>query len=68
MERLTIAVEDMACGGCEDTVERALQALNEVNRADADQAADQVTVVAEETVSEADLTTAIRDAGYDVPT
>lgn len=55
----------MACGGCEDTVEDALQALDGVNRVEANHEGDSVEVVADG-VGDADLHAAVEDAGYEV--
>jgi len=66
MDRRTLTVTGMSCGGCEATVENSLLALADVNRAEADHETDTVTVVAGETASDDDLATAVRDAGYEV--
>lgn len=65
MDRRTLTVTGMSCDGCEKNVENSLLALAGVNRADADHEADTVEVVAGETVSDDDLATAVRDAGYE---
>lgn len=66
MERRTIAVSGMSCGGCEQNVENALGTLDGVNRVDADHEGDTVEVVVSDDVSEDELSGAIRDAGYEV--
>jgi copper chaperone CopZ len=58
----TITVEDMSCGGCEQTVEDALEDLPDVESASADRTTDSVTV--EGDADEADLVSAVEDAGY----
>lgn len=65
MERRTLPVDGMACGGCEDNVESALGGLEGVSRVEADSDADTVEVVADESVSEADVRTAVEEAGYE---
>ena len=65
MERETIAVSGMSCGGCEETVENTLRTLEDVRRAEADHEADTVEVVHEQGAGE-DVQTAIERAGYDV--
>jgi len=66
MDRRTISVDGMACGGCEETVENALQGLTDVNRVEADHESSSVEVVASESVGDDELRTTIEDAGYDV--
>jgi len=66
MERRTVSVSGMACGGCEDTVENALQALGGVNRVEADHESDSVDVVTDESVDDDAIRTAVEDAGYEV--
>lgn len=56
----------MACNGCEQNVENALQNINGVTRVDADHEADTVEVVVEDDVADDDLHAAIERAGYDV--
>ena len=65
MERETIAVSGMSCGGCEETVENALRTLEDVRRAEADHETDTVKVVHERGAGE-DVQAAIERAGYDV--
>jgi copper chaperone len=66
MERKTIDVSGMSCGGCEENVENALGTIEGVNRTDADHENDTVEVVVNDQVSEDELDTTIEDAGYDV--
>lgn len=56
----------MACNGCEQNVENALQNINGVTRVDADHEGDTVEVVVEDDVADDDLHAAIERAGYDV--
>jgi copper chaperone len=66
MSRRTISVTDMACTGCEETVEDALEALDGVSSVEADHEADTVEIEADDGVSDDDVAAAIEDAGYDV--
>jgi copper chaperone len=66
MKRETISVSGMSCNGCEQNVENALQNLDGVNRVEADHEGETVEVVANDDVSDDELTAAIRDAGYEV--
>lgn len=66
VERRTIQVDGMSCGGCEDAVENALRTLDGVHRVDANHEAGTVEVATESDVSDDDLGTTIHDAGYGV--
>lgn len=66
MKRETLSVTGMACNGCEQNVENALQNINGVTRVDADHEGDTVEVVVEDDVADDDLHAAIERAGYDV--
>ncbi len=66
MERRTLSVGGMACGGCEDNVENALQGIEGVNRVEADHEGDSVDVVADESVGDDAIRTAVEGAGYEV--
>lgn len=66
MDRRTIAVSGMACGGCESTVESALGELDGVSRVVASHETDSVDVVVEDDLEAATISAAIRDAGYEV--
>ena len=61
MERETIAVTGISCGGCEET----LRTLDDVRRAEADHEVDTVEVGHEQGAGE-DVQTAIERTGYDV--
>jgi len=67
MTRRTVVISGMACGGCEQTVEDALAALDGVIAVEADHERDTVELVAE-SVSEEQIRTAVEDAGYEVTT
>ncbi|MCG1003519.1 MULTISPECIES: heavy-metal-associated domain-containing protein [Halobacterium] len=59
----TITVEGMSCGGCESTVEDALEGVAGVESASADRERDAATVEGD---ADADaLVGAVEDAGYD---
>lgn len=66
MNRQTLSVEGMACDGCEQNVERALQKVEGVTRVTADHEADSVEVVVSDDTAGEELAAAIREAGYDV--
>ncbi|MFB6193741.1 MAG: heavy-metal-associated domain-containing protein [Halobaculum sp.] len=66
MERKTIGVSGMACGGCEQNVETELGRLDGVDRVEADHATDTVEIVTEDTVADSDVTAAVERAGYEV--
>lgn len=59
----TIAVKGMTCGGCENTVETALQNVSGVETATADRTTETVTV--EGTADTKTLIAAVEDAGYE---
>lgn len=67
MERKTVDVTGMSCTGCEQNVESALQNLEDVSRVEADHESQTVEVVVADEVSDDDVTSAIEDAGYEVP-
>lgn len=64
-ERRTVDVTGMSCNGCEQNVEDALEALDGVTRVEADHESDAVEVVADDDVSNDDISNAVRDAGYE---
>ncbi len=59
----TITVEGMSCGGCESTVEDALEGVDGVTDATADREENAATVEGD-AASDA-LVAAVEDAGYD---
>ncbi|MUV61125.1 heavy metal-associated domain-containing protein [Halobacterium sp. CBA1126] len=59
----TITVEGMSCGGCESTVEDALEGVAGVDSASADRERDAATV--EGDADPDALVAAVEDAGYD---
>lgn len=65
MSSKTITVTGMACGGCEDNVETALNALEGVSSVEADNETNSVELVADG-VSDADIRATIEEAGYEV--
>ena len=65
MERRTIAVRGMHCGGCERTLVRAIGALPGVERALADHIAEEVEVQYDPArVTPDELRAAVREAGF----
>jgi copper chaperone CopZ len=55
----------MSCNGCERSVETAVESIEGVDSADADHEGATVEVIADESVSDADLEDAVREAGYE---
>jgi copper chaperone len=66
MSRRTVSVTDMACTGCEENVESALEALDGVSSVEVDHEADTVEIEADDDVSDDEVAAAIEDAGYEV--
>jgi len=67
MERITLRVEGMSCGGCVDSIQKALGAREGVDSAVADLDAKTVTVAYDAAVIQRDgLAQAIEDAGFEV--
>lgn len=64
MEKLVITVDGMTCGGCVNSVERALERVGGVTRARADLARKQAVVEGEH-LDFARLAAALEDAGYE---
>lgn len=59
----TITVTGMSCGGCESTVEEALEGVSGVESATADRESDSATVEGDADVDT--LVSAVSDAGYE---
>ena len=59
----TITVEGMTCGHCEQTVEEALEDVDDVTSATADREAESVTVEGDADTDA--LVSAVDEAGYD---
>ncbi len=67
MTVVTFEVKGMTCGGCVNSVTKALKAVHGVHAADVSLEKQQAVVTfAEEEASVADLKQAVEDAGYDV--
>jgi copper chaperone len=65
MERVTLQVTGMTCGGCETAVKRAVARLEGVSNVTASHTDNQVTVEYDRTlVDRAKITAAITRAGY----
>ena len=60
---ITLTVTGMSCGHCEQTVEEALESIDGVESATADNEADEAVVEGDAPV--ADLVAAVEDAGYE---
>lgn len=61
-----LSVPDMSCGHCKETVEKALLAVDGVERASVDLEAKTVAVDHSDSVSEDVLRSAVTEAGYSV--
>ena len=67
MEKLTLNVEGMTCGGCATSIQNALNSRDGVTSAEADVAAGTVAVEFDSAViRQAALEQAIVDAGFDI--
>jgi copper chaperone len=66
MARKTLSVSGMACNGCEQNVESALEALEGVREVEADHETETVELDIEESVDAAEIDAAIEEAGYEV--
>lgn len=62
----TIRIEGMSCGHCTARVTKALEALAGVSAVQVDLNTNTATIEADASVTDALLTEAIDDAGYDV--
>ena len=60
---VNLTVEGMSCGGCEQTVEKAVTSVSGVTRATVDRTTNQVTVEGDD-LDETALVRAVEDAGY----
>ncbi|ADE36523.1 heavy-metal-associated domain-containing protein [Methanohalophilus mahii] len=65
MEKIDIKVKGMACGHCKMAVEKALQKITSVSKAEVDLEKCEVHVEYEPDISVEDLKKAVRDAGYE---
>lgn len=67
MTTATITVKGMTCGGCVNSVTKALKGVNGVQEANVNLEKGQATVEFDDTKTNVDaLKNAIEDAGYDV--
>ena len=60
---VTLTVEGISCGGCEQTVEKAVTSVSGVTRATGDRTTNQVIVEGED-LDEAIFVRAVEDVGY----
>ena len=60
---VNLTVEGMSCGGCEQTVEKAVTSVSGVTRATVDRTTNQVIVEGDD-LDETALVRAVEDAGY----
>lgn len=65
-ETIDLNVAGMTCGGCEQSIARALSLLDEVESVEADFTTGRVHVTTTAPVERASLEAAVEDAGYDV--
>ncbi|MFC7072438.1 heavy-metal-associated domain-containing protein [Halovenus rubra] len=65
MGQQTYTVTGMSCGGCEENVENSVREINSVSHVDADHENNSVEVIGDG-VSDTDVVTAIKDAGYEI--
>lgn len=67
MQTITISVKGMTCGGCVNSVTKALSAVKGVEKVDVRLEQNQATVTFDEAqVTKDTLRLAVEDAGYDV--
>ncbi len=67
MDTLTLTVTGMSCGGCENTVKRAVSALDGVSNVTASHRDNRVTLTYDPSkVDRAAVARRIQDAGYEV--
>ncbi|KXS46913.1 MULTISPECIES: heavy-metal-associated domain-containing protein [Methanohalophilus] len=65
MEKIDIKVKGMTCGHCKMAVEKALQNITSVSRAEVDLEKGEVHVEYEPDINVEELKKAVRDAGYE---
>jgi copper ion binding protein len=68
MKKLTMHIEGMSCNHCKMAVEKALQGVTGVSKAEVDLQKKTAAVTAQETVSNDSLIQAVEDTGYTVKT
>ena len=66
MKEITIKVNGMVCGGCENRVKNAVSNIEGVEEVTADHVSGVVTVKANENVSEEAIKNKIDDIGFEV--
>ena len=67
MESTTLKIRGMTCGGCVASVQRVLNELDGVERADVSLASNEAKIEFDASrVKPADLEAAVEDAGYEV--
>lgn len=66
MQQTTIDVTGMACGGCEQTVQDAVSALEGISSVTASHESGRVRVEHDDAIDEAAIGDAIENAGYEV--
>jgi copper chaperone CopZ len=66
MAELKLQVEGMDCGGCEESIKKAVSRIEGVESVSASHSTGEVQVVFAGESDEAEVRTAIEDAGYQV--
>jgi copper ion binding protein len=66
MTELNLQVEGMDCGGCEDSIRKAVSQIEGVKSVSANHSSGKVQVVFAGDVDETGVRSAIEDAGYEV--
>jgi copper chaperone CopZ len=66
MAEVNLQVEGMDCGGCEESIKKAVSRIEGVESVSASHSTGKVQVVFSGESDEAEVRTAIEDAGYEV--
>lgn len=66
MNKITIKVTGMMCGGCEKRVENALKQIEGITEVTANHSSGEVTIKTEGEVNKEQIKEAIEDIGYEV--
>ena len=66
MEKITIKVEGMVCGGCEKRVKNALENIEEIKKVDANHKKGTVTISLKNNIETRIIEEKIEDLGFEV--
>ncbi len=66
MKEITIKVNGMVCGGCENRVQNALKTIKGIKKVVADHASGMVTITCREQISELEIKEKIQAIGFEV--